>query len=60
MNLNLLIISGFAKYPAKTTYYFNLIESDMGLFHYSYVEVTIVLATRNSFMYNRQCYGVTL
>ena len=46
----------------KTTSYFRVIPlaNETGLFQYSYVEVTIVMGFRIFFVYNSQCYGVTL
>ena len=46
----------------KPTYYFRLIPlaNETGLFQYSYVEVTMVKVIRICFVYNSQCYRITL
>ena len=46
----------------KPTYYFRLIPlaNETGLFQYSCVGVTTVTAIKSFFVYNSQCYGVTL
>ena len=44
----------------QETTYFKSIQNDTVLFHFSYLEVTIGTTTGNYFVYNSECYGVTL